>query len=139
MVIGEANGGWPDIYCIREYLSPFLAVPLMLLFAFGISTAVGLLSNSLTKKRSKKIYMLWQEDLDPIEVRTEAYGLGRMASRQGEKNSVQIPFDILNVLAERFHLETEELMKPFGKGMLIGFRERDDKETDRTTGTADGR
>ncbi len=127
-VIGEANGGWADIYHIMEYVSPFLAVPLMLLFAFGTATAVALLSNRLTKKRSKKIYLLWQEDLDPIEVRIEAYGLGRMASQHGEKDSVQIPFDILNYLARRYHLETEDLMKPFVKGLLIGFRERNDNE-----------
>ena len=45
--------------------------------------------------------MLWSEDLDPIEVRIEAYGLGRMASQYGEKDSVEIPYDILMKVMNR--------------------------------------
>ena len=132
VAIGEVNGGWPDIYHITEFISPFLAVPLMLLFAFGTGTAIALLSNNLTKKRSKMIYMLWHEDLDPVEVRIEAYEFGRMASQHGGKDSVQIPYDILNYLAERYHFETEDLMKPLVKGLIIGFRERNNKESGST-------
>ena len=54
VAVGEANGGWPDIYHITEYLSPSLAIPLSLLLAFGVSTAVALLSNYLTKNAEKK-------------------------------------------------------------------------------------
>ena len=48
-VIGEANGGWPDIYHILDFLPPFWAVLVALMFAFGTGTAVALLSNFLTK------------------------------------------------------------------------------------------
>ncbi len=132
VAIGEANGGWPDIYYIKEYLSPYLAIPLLLALAFGVSVAIALLSNRLTKKRSENIYMLWRDDLDPIEVRIEAYGLGRMMSQHGERDSIQIPYDILKYLAERYHLETEDLMKPFVKGLLMGLSEQDsDAQKDR--------
>ena len=127
VVIGEANGGWEDLYQIQEHLSPFLAIPLLLLLAFGTSVAVALLSNCLTRKRNKKVYMLWHEDLDPVEVRIEAYGFGRMASRYGEKDSIEIPYDILKCLAERYHLKTEDVMKPFVKGLLIELGEQDGK------------
>lgn len=127
-VIGESNGGWEDLYQIREHLSPCLAIPLLLLLAFSTSIAVALLSNHLTKKRNKRIYMLWREDLDPIEVRIEAYGFGRMASQYGEKNSIEIPFDILKDLAERYHLKTADLMKPFVTGLLTGLVEKNSKE-----------
>lgn len=127
-VIGEENGGWPDIYCIKEYLSPFVAVPLLLLLTFTLSTAIALLSNSLTKKRHQKMYLLWHDELDPIEVRIEAYGLGRMESQYGETGSIQIPYDILSFLAQRYHLETEELMRVFIKGVMIGLKDRKNQE-----------
>ncbi|MBR3641739.1 MAG: hypothetical protein IKN53_06915, partial [Oscillibacter sp.] len=130
VAIGQENGGWPDIYRIREFMSPAVAVPMLTLFAFIVSTAVALLSNELTKRREKKTYRLWQEDLDPIEVRIEAYGIGRMAGQCSEKNNVRIPYDILEYLAERYHLKIEDLMEPFVKGMLIERKERDRKESD---------
>jgi hypothetical protein len=72
------------------------------------------------------MYMLWHEDLDPIEVRIEAYGFGRMVGRYSEKNNIQIPYDILMNLAQMYHLETEDLIKPFFKGLLIELKERID-------------
>ena len=128
VVVGEANGGWHDIYHITEYISPILAIPFLLLLAFGTGTAIALASNFLTKKRHNKMYMLWHEDLDPIEVRIEAYGFGRMVGRYSEKNNIQIPYDILMNLAQMYHLETEDLIKPFFKGLLIELKERNNEE-----------
>ena len=130
MVIGEANGGWEDLYQIRKHLSPYLAIPLLLLLAFSVSVAVALLSNCFTKKRSEKIYRLWPEDPDPVEVRIEAYGFGRMAGLYGEENSIGIPYDILKELAERYHLKSEDLMKPFVKGLLIELDEKNGNNKD---------
>ena len=129
VVIGESNGGWPDIYQIQEFMLPALAVPVLLLLAFAVSAAVALLSNYLTKKRNKKMYQLWQEDLDPIEVRIEAYGIGRMAGQSSEKSNIRIPYDILKTLSDRYHLKTEDLMKPFVKGLLIELKERNHEES----------
>ena len=123
VIIGAENGGWQDLYQIRDYLSPFLAIPALLLLAFGVSTAIAFAANQYTKNGVKKTYLLWREDLDPVEVRIEAYGLGRMISLHSEKESIQIPYDILEYLAERYHLKTEDLMKPFVKGLLIGLDE----------------
>ena len=125
VVIGEANGGWPDIYRIMEFVSPAAALALSPLFAFAVSTVVALISNALTKRRTAKMFRFWKEDLDPIEVRFEAYGMGCMAGRYGEKNNLDIPYDILLFLADRYHLKTEDLLKPFVKGLLVGLKDRD--------------
>ncbi len=69
----------------------------------------------------------WHDNLDPVEVRIEAYGLGRMAGQYGEKDIVQIPYDILEYLSEKYHLETADLIKPFVKGYLVGFSEKNRK------------
>ena len=125
IVIGEANGGWPDIYHIKEYLSPILAIPLLLV-TFGVGVAVALLSNHLTKKRTDKMFLLWSEELEPIEVRIEAYGLGLMAGQHSDKNDIQIPCDILISLAKRYNIDPEDLIKPFMKGLMTELKERDD-------------
>jgi len=123
-IVGEAHGGWPDIYRVCEFTSPALAIPAFLLLAFGVSTAVALISNRITKKRNKKTYLLWKDDLDPIEVRIEAFGMGRAAARSDEDNNVQIPYDILTTLSVRYGVDREELMRAFVKGLTFEQRDR---------------
>lgn len=125
VVIGEENGGWKDIYHIKEFLSPLTAIPVLLL-AFGVSIAIALISNHLTKKRMKRMFSLWSEELEPIEVRIEAYGLGLMAAQRSDKNGIQIPYDILTFLAKKYGMDPEDLMKPFMKGLMTELKERDD-------------
>ena len=125
VVIGEANGGWPDIYHVLDHLTPAVAIPVFLLLAFGVSTSIALLSNLLTKKRRKKTFEFWKKDLDPIEVKIEAFGMGRMAAEVGEDSNIQIPYDILAELAKTYALDTEELMRPFVKGLTTERKERE--------------
>ena len=56
VIIGEANGGWTDIYHIQEYMSPAIAIPLLLMLGLCISWTVAVISNYFTKIREKKIY-----------------------------------------------------------------------------------
>lgn len=118
-------GGWPDIYRVREFVSPALAIPAFLLLAFGVSTVVALISNRITKKRNKKTYLLWRDDLDPVEVRIEAFGMGRAAARNDEDNNVQIPYDILTNLSKRYDVDREDLMRSFVKGLMMEKRDRE--------------
>ncbi len=125
-VIGEANGGWPDIYRITKFLHPLIAAPLMVVFALAVSTAVAWLANILTRRRKAKMYQYWKEGTDLIEVRIEAYGLGRMEGMNGEAAGIQIPLDILNELAKRYGLKTDDLLRSYMTGVLNGRRERED-------------
>ena len=124
VAIGEENGGWPDIYKVTEHLPGAIAIPLAALIAFGVSTAVALVSNVLTKKRTKKMYSFWLEDMDPVEVRVEAFSIGRMAAQSGEPNDLHVPYDILEHLSQRYGMTTGELIKPFVKGMLTELEDR---------------
>lgn len=124
VLIGEANGGWPDIYHIREYMSPALAIPVLFLFGFCISSLIAAFSNRLTRKRKKEMFLSWKEDTDPVEVCIEAYGLGRMTGLTGETNSIQIPFDILELLAEKYRMKPDDLTRAFMVGVRNGLMER---------------
>ena len=72
------------------------------------------------------MFSLWREELEPIEVRIEAYGLGLMAGQRSDKNGIQIPYDILTFLAKKNGMDPEDLMKPFMKGLMTELKERDD-------------
>ena len=129
LMIGEANGGWEDIYHIQDYASPAFAIPALLVLGLAVSAVIALISNALTKRRRERMYRIWREDMDPMEVRIEAYGLGRMAGLHGDRNSIQIPYDILEHLAERYHLDIEDVLRPFVKRLLIELRERERTES----------
>ncbi len=127
VLIGEANGGWPDTYHIMEFLPYWIAMPLLFLFGLGTSFAVRLISNRLTNIRKAAMFSVWAEDADPIEVRIEAYSLGVMLGLKGEKNCIHIPYDVLEYLAERYGMSVDELTRPFMTGIINGLKERDKK------------
>lgn len=124
ILIGEGNGGWQDIYGVKGFPRYRLSSALLLLSAVGISYLIRMLSNRLTNIRNKKMFSFWREDADPIEVRIEAYGLGVMIGLHGEKNNIQVPYDILEYLAEKYQLNVDNLTKPFMTGVLNGIKER---------------
>ena len=125
VAIGESNGGWPDLYHVQEYIPAAAAIPFLLLLCFGVSNAVAIVSNRITKKRNENTFASWSKDLDPVEVKIEAFAIGRMAGQGSEPGSIPIPYDILLYLAKRYDLEPDELMKPFVKGLLTELNDRD--------------
>ena len=120
VLIGEENGGWPDLYHISEKVSPAIAFPLMILFGFGVSLLIAFFSNRLTRKRTEEMYRWWTADTEPVEARTEAYGLGRTDGMNSEGKNMQIPLDILEQLAQRCGLDRDELIRPYVTGFLHG-------------------
>ena len=129
ILIGEANGGWPDIYHIKDFLPYYLAIPVLFIFGIGISLAIRILSNRLTDIRRARMFSLWKEDADSSEVCMEAYNLGVMIGLKGEKNNIQIPYDVLEYLAKKYGLNVDELTKPFMKGIMDGLKDRDQNIT----------
>ncbi len=123
-LIGEANGGWLDIYQIKAHMPPALAIPVLLLIGFCVSTGIAAVSNRLTKKRTEKTFRYWSSDADPVEIRIEAYGLGRMAGLSSGRNGVTIPVDLLRALEGRCGLEPEALARPYLKGLVNGLGEK---------------
>lgn len=122
ILIGEANGGWSDFYHIKEFLPYWLAIPILFLLGFGISWVIRIISNCLTSIRRDKMFSVWTESADTAEIRVEAYGLGVMIGSKGEKDNIQIPYDILEYFARRYMMNVDDLTKPFMKGILNGLK-----------------
>ncbi len=97
VLIGEANGGWKDIYRVQEHLPPIVAMISLALLALGTSYLIAVISNYLTKKRESKMFNYWsKKDIDPVEAKIEAYGLGNAMGSIKDDNNIMIPIDILN-------------------------------------------
>ena len=123
-VIGFPNGGWNDFYHMTDFVPIYVSVPFMFMLAFGISIGILKISRVLLALRRKKLTALWTDDVDPIEVKIELFGLGRFAGENGEESDIPIPLDIINMLAERYHLKTSDLIQAYARGALDGFAEK---------------
>ncbi|MBR4132382.1 MAG: hypothetical protein IKT99_05340 [Oscillospiraceae bacterium] len=117
VILGPERGGWPDFYHFTEIVPIYVSLPGMCLLAFGIATAIRLISNRLNAARRRRLTALWRGDADPVEVKIEVYGLGRFTGRSCDKNNLTIPLDILEMLSDRYGIKTEDLIKVYAKGV----------------------
>ena len=118
-LIGEANGGWKDIYHVQEHLPPIVAILSLMLLGLGTSYLIAVVSNYLTKKRESKMFNYWnKKDIDPIEAKIEAYGLGNAMGNIKDENNIMIPIDILNYLSKKSNTNEEELIKSYITGFI---------------------
>ena len=119
VLIGEENGGWKDIYRVQEHLPPIVAMLSLVLLGLGTSYLIAVISNYLTKKRESKMFDYWnKKDIDPIEAKIEAYGLGNAMSKVKDENTIMIPIDILDYLSKKSNINTDELIKSYVTGLI---------------------
>ena len=124
VLIGEADGGWRDIYMLTQYIPPTISMPLMYMLGLGIALGIRSVYNRISNARQKEMKQLWTDDLSSIEIKIEAYGLGRHTGFHEEITNITVPFDIFYDLAGRYDVTVEELANAFNKGLLGGLAER---------------
>ena len=124
VLIGEANGGWRDIYRLATYLPPALSAPLMLMLGFGVALGIRAIYNRLSDHRQKEMQRLWNDDLSPVEIKIEAYGYGRYTGMHDEDTNIIVPVDIFRKFSERYDVSVDELARAFAKGVTDGLKER---------------
>ena len=123
ILIGEENGGWPDIYMVKK-IGPFwLIILIMLIIGFIIADLLRFLHNRLVDKGMKRIEKGWTEDLEPTELLIEAFGLGRYIGSKSDDGEITIPVDILEFISGKYNVSVEDLSKAFVKGALDSLKE----------------
>ena len=122
--LGEEYGGWRDIYKLATYVPPILSVALLFMLSFGISQIIRIIYNRIVRYRRKKMTGLWSDDLTAIDLKIEAYGLGRYNGMFDEINSITTPVDIFMDLAEKYHVSIDELCRAYNKGVAHGLYQR---------------
>lgn len=90
-----------------------------MIIGFVTSYIIAIISNHLTKKRENKMFHYWNEkDIDPVEAKIEAYGLGNAMSKIKDENNIMIPIDILDYLSKKSNVNTDELIKSYVTGFI---------------------
>ena len=116
---------WDDHYMLNTFLPFYISLPLVTTLIYVIGWVIRIVHNRLLKYRETKLKMVWNEDLDPITVKIEVYSLGTHAGLYQEKDSVSVPYDILEQVSERFGVSLEELSRAYNKGVIDGLREKE--------------
>ena len=99
ILIGEGNGGWRDFYKVQFH-------------------------NFRARKGMDRLSALWNADLEPTELKIEAFGLGRYMGGQYQGDEISIPLDVFEMMTERYDVTMEELTKAYIRGVLDQFEER---------------
>lgn len=127
VILTEANGGWPDIYSLTSFLPIPVTLVGMFLLAFGVAMAIRAVYHRLGAERIKKQYGVWKDDMDPVEIRIEMYGLGRYAGHHEDRSYAILPLDIIDLLAEKYQIDKQDLINPYIRGLLDGQKELNDR------------
>ena len=99
----------------------------MFALAFAVAMAIRAAYHRLGEKRSEALTAAWNDEMDPVEIRIEMYGLGRYAGHHEDRSYAVLPLDLVDLLAEKFGIGKEDLIRPYIKGLLDGQKERTDE------------
>ncbi|MBO5551016.1 MAG: hypothetical protein J5966_03570 [Lachnospiraceae bacterium] len=119
VIIGEAKGGWPDYYSLTTNAPVAVSAAAMFIFAFVVALLIGRISNRLSKSRLDKLEKgLWDDEVSPAEIKIELFGLGRYMGRHEDSCNAALPLDIIELIANKYGLSKEELIRPYLKGLM---------------------
>lgn len=128
IVIGQENGGWTDFYMTQAFWPAWVSLILMLAIGFIISLLLLKMQNKRSEQTWKDIVRMWSDDLEPAELLTEAFGLGRFIGSRKGKLELTVPLDIFSLISEKYEIPLEKLSKAFVKGALDAVRDRQKTE-----------
>lgn len=123
--IGKENGGWEDLYYMATFVPVTVSLPIMYFMAIAVATLIRITDNRISIMRQKKLTASWGPDAEPVEVKIEAFGLGRYDGKHGETNSINIPLEILDAMSEKYSIPRDELFRAYMQGVTGGLDERE--------------
>lgn len=118
---------WDDLYNFNTYLPFYISMPLVYLYVFLIADGLRRLNNFKNKHLRKTLTRAWNNDVDEVAIKIDIYGLGRYIGLHGEKNSINMNFDVLYELSKAYDVKLEELATVYAKGVIDGEREKAEK------------
>lgn len=123
VVIGEENGGWEDLYMLNTLVPFYISLPAVWIVAYLIAYIMKKVYNKLGMIRKEKLFRYWRSDLDPVEINIDIFGLGRYNGMTGDRADLGIPYDILEIIAEKYSMDVKELVKVYTAGLVTGVKE----------------
>lgn len=127
VIVGESAGGWEDIYYFTKNAPFMVSFIAMMLISLLVAFILRALYNKLNDIRKRKLVEgLWDEDVSPVEIKIELFGLGRLFGKKEYKSYATLPLDIMYLISNKYNIKIEELINSFVKGMLDSIKERED-------------
>lgn len=124
-IIGEANGGWRDVYQLTTKVPMYVSIPMMFALAFFVANRLRRWHNVLCAKRTK---MMAKKIIDTIEI-PEGFDimeavekLAEYAVPRVEAHEIVIPVDIIGALMKR--LDTEKTLRELSTYYLECFLDK---------------
>lgn len=121
-------GRWDDHYMLNTFLPFYISGPLVALLAYIIGFVIRIIHNRLLRYRENTLKKIWDQDLDPVSIKIEIYSLGTRGGLYEEKESLTVPYDILEQVSKRFNIRLEELSLAYNKGVIDGMKQRKEEE-----------
>ena len=117
-------GRWKDIYGVTVYLPTWVSFLVMLALGLTVAAVLRRIYNRRAVQSWRRIARMWSEDLEPTELLIEAFGLGRYIGAACDGGELAIPLDIFKVMAQRYDVSLEKLIKAYVKGALDAAEEK---------------
>ena len=109
---------WPDLYMLNTFVPFWFSFPALYLVAYCLATLLRKTSNYMKDRRQDLLLKDWDDNIDPIEINIEIYGLGRYYGTIGDEYDLSIPYDLMQALAKKYSLNAEDLAKIYVKGLM---------------------
>ena len=124
IVIGEENGGWTDFYMTQAFWPAWVSGILMLAIGAFVSALLRFVQNKRAIQSKKRIAKAWGDHLERQELLIEAFGLGRYIGSKCSADELTVPIDVFEMMAERYDVTMEKLVKAYNKGALDSIKEK---------------
>ena len=121
-------GRWTDFYMTMAFWPAWVSVVLMLALGTAVAFTLRYIHNKRAAESTERLTRTWQDDMSPVELRVEAFGLGRYMGVHCDHHDLVIPVDIFEMMAKKYDVTLGELSKAFVKGAMDAIREREGKQ-----------
>ena len=123
VLIGEANGGWRDIYLLTKFIPAELSAPLMFMLSYVIAMVIRLLYNHINEAREQEMASVWKPEMSKVEVSIEVYGLGRYIGISNPHSQISLPLEVFHDITSVIDISTDDLARVYTKGVTDGLKE----------------
>ena len=117
ILVGKENGGWDDIYHTASFWPAWISAVMMIALGLGEAALLRFVHNRRARQSQARLTALWTDDMEPVELMIEAFGLGRYMAGHSDESSTPIPLDILKMMSERYGVPVYDLAKAYLKGV----------------------
>lgn len=103
--IGEANGGWRDVYALNSYIPWPITYLVLAMIAFGISNLLRFLHNKKYKNTEEAIknYYLYSDYFEGLSIEDAVIKIAK--DKKQPSYQIKVPTSTIKLLKERYNSE----------------------------------